>query len=138
MAVSGPGTAEPSVALGPPSRPPRLAQRAFYFAAVYGAVTLVPAYFLESRLVPPPSHPEQFYGFLGVALAWQFAFLVISLDVARFRPLMPVAVAEKLAFGVPAVVLHLQGRAPAPVLVLGLVDLAFAGLFLAAYRSVRR
>ena len=50
--------------------------------AIHGIAVLLPQYFLEAelgrRFPPPPNHPEQFYGFLGVALAWQFAFLLIS------------------------------------------------------------
>lgn len=47
----------------------------FCFAAIYGFLVLVPQYFLEEHIgrdYPPPiTHPEHFYGFLGVALAWQ-------------------------------------------------------------------
>jgi hypothetical protein len=71
-----------------------------------------PQFFLEAQIgrdYPPPiTHPEHFYGFVGVALAWQFVFLLIGRDPARYRPLMPIAVLEKLAFGVPAVVLYAQ------------------------------
>ena len=30
------------------------------------------------------THPEYFYGFLGVAIAWQIAFFVIAHDPRRF------------------------------------------------------
>jgi hypothetical protein len=114
------------------------ARRVFRIAAVYGVLVLAPQYFMEERIgrdFPPPiTHPEHFYGFVGVALAWQLLFLLIARDPARYRAAMPVAVLEKLAFGGPAVALYLQGRLAAPVLAAGLIDLLFAALFVAAYR----
>jgi hypothetical protein len=105
----------------------------FRIAGIYGVIALAPQYFLEGRIsrdFPPAiTHPEHFYGFIGVALAWQFAFFVIAGDPPRFRSLMPVCVLEKLAFGVAAVVLFLQARVPAAVLPFGLIDLLLATLF---------
>jgi hypothetical protein len=120
----------------------RFARRVFTGAAVYGLVALAPQYFLEQRIgrdFPPAiTHPEHFYGFLGVALAWQFAFLVIARDPVRYRALMPVAALEKLAFGGAAVVLFAAGRIAMAVLAAGVVDLALATLFLAAFRATPR
>ena len=113
------------------------ARRTFQIAGIYGLLALVPMYFLEGRIgrdIPPPiTHPEYFYGFLGVAVAWQFAFLVISRDPVRFRPLMIPAVLEKASFGLAAVALWLGGRLPAPTLAFGLIDLALGVLFVVAY-----
>ena len=72
---------------------------------------LFPLYFLEDSLgqafPPPANRPEQYYGFIGVALAWQFGFLLISRDVRRFRPFMLPAAAEKFLSRVDsAIVLH--------------------------------
>ena len=105
------------------------AKRVYLGAAIYGFIVLVPQYFLEASLVPPTTHPEQFYGFVGLALVWQLVFVMISRDVSRYRMLMPVTVLEKLAFGLPALILYLQGRVPAPVLVVGLIDLLLGALF---------
>ena len=120
----------------------RFARRVFTGAAIYGLLALLPQYFLEDRLgrdFPPAiTHPEHFYGFVGLALAWQFAFLVIARDPVRYRALMPVAALEKLAFGGAAVVLFALQRTPWPVLAAGSVDLALAVLFLAAYRVTPR
>ena len=117
------------------------ARRVFRFAAVYGILVLVPQYFLEERLAidfpPPLTHPEHFYGFIGIALAWQFVFLLIASDVPRYRPLMLVAVLEKLAFGIPAWVLYLQGRVTAPVVAAGSIDLVLGALFVVAYLTTR-
>ena len=120
----------------------RFARRVFNGAAIYGLVALLPQYFLEDRLgrdFPPAiTHPEHFYGFIGIAIAWQLAFVVIARDPVRYRALMPVAVLEKLAFGGAAVVLFALGRAAWPVLAAGLVDVMLATLFLAAYRATPR
>jgi hypothetical protein len=115
------------------------ARRVFLGAGIYGMLVLFPQYFLEARIshdYPPAiTHPDLFYGFIGLALVWQLAFLLIARDVLRYRALMPIAVLEKLVFGVPAVVLFVQGRIPAPVLGFGLIDLTLAVLFLAAFRA---
>ena len=79
------------------------ARRVFLIAGIYGLLVLLPLYFLEARIgrdqPPAITHPEYFYGFLGVAVSWQVAFLVISRDPVRFRPLMVPAVLEKATFG---------------------------------------
>jgi hypothetical protein len=117
----------------------RFARWLFAICGLYGIVALAPLYFMETKLgqdYPPPiNHPEFFYGNIGVALAWQVAFLVMCVDPGRFRPIMLVGVLEKLGYGVPAVILYLQGRSPALVLCTGLVDLLMAVLFLAAYQQ---
>jgi hypothetical protein len=119
----------------------RFATWVFRIAAVYGVVALLPQYFLEERIgrdFPPPiTHPEHFYGFVGVALAWQAAFWVISRDVRRYRLLMLPAVLEKLAFGVPAQVLVAQGRADPLVAAAGGIDLLLAALFAASFVATR-
>lgn len=119
----------------------RFPQRVFLFAGVYGIVVLLPQYFLEAKLgqdYPPPiTHPEHFYGFIGVALAWQFVFLLIARDVRRYRLLMVPAILEKLAFGIPALVLWRQGRAHASIAGAGVVDLVLGLLFLLAFRASR-
>jgi hypothetical protein len=113
------------------------AGRTFLIAGIYGLVALLPMYFLEGRIgrdTPPPiTHPECFYGFLGVAVAWQAAFLVIGRDPVQFRPLMLPAVLEKATFGMAAVALWLSGRLAAPMLIAGLIDLALGALFVVAY-----
>lgn len=120
----------------------RFASRVFLGAAIYGIAVLAPQYFLEAKVgrdFPPPiTHPENFYGFIGVALAWQLAFLVIARDPVRYRLLMLPAIAEKLAFGIAAPVLFLLGRAAAPVAFVGGLDLVLATLFFAAFRATRQ
>lgn len=123
------------------SSPVRFAARVFRFAAIYGILALAPQYFLEERIgrddPPPITHPEHFYGFVGVALAWQLAFLLIARDPVRYRLFMLPAIAEKLAFGLAAPILVLLGRSAAPVAFFGALDLVLAALFFAAFRATR-
>lgn len=118
------------------------AKRVFFIAAVYGVLVLVPQYFMEARVgrdFPPPiTHPEHFYGFIGIALAWQILFFMIARDPVRYRTAMIPAILEKVAFGVPAVVLFAQGRLAAPILAAGLLDLLLAALFVIALRLTPR
>jgi len=117
----------------------RFARRVLRIAAIYGIAVLLPQYFLEAeiavRFPPAPNHPEQFYGFIGVALAWQVAFLIIASDVRRYRVFIIPGILEKLGFGGAAVVLFTLGRVDLPVLAAGAIDLVFAVLFTVAFRA---
>ena len=117
----------------------RFARRVFTVAGIYGLIVMVPQYFLAARIgrdTPPAiTHLEYFYGFIGVVVAWQLVFLLIGRDPQRYRPLMIVAVLEKLAFGVPVIILYMQGQIPGSVLFFGLLDLTLGTLFVAAWRS---
>ena len=86
---------------------------------------------------PALNHPEYYYGFAGVTLAWQVAFLVISTDPLRYRPLMPVAMVEKAGFVLPAFWLYIQGRLPNMILAAALVDLLYGLSFVVAYLTTR-
>ena len=114
------------------------AKRVFAGAGVYGIVLLLPMYFLEHRLgidfPPATNHPEQYYAFLGVALAWQLAFLLIASDVRRYRPLMVPAMVEKFLGAGSVVVLYALGRINALTLAPFLVDLVLGVLFVISYR----
>jgi hypothetical protein len=114
------------------------ARRVYTIAGIYGLIVLLPQYFMESRIgrdMPPAiTHPEYFYGFVGLALAWQLCFLAIARHPVRLRPIMPVTVLEKLAFGVPAIVLYAQGRLATSTLAFGILDLVLGVLFVLAYR----
>lgn len=110
-------------------------------AGCYGVAVVTPQLFLEAKtgrdFPPAITHPEFYYGFVGVALAWQVAFLVMATDPARYRPLLWAAILEKLAFGVAAWALLAAGRVAPLVVVFGTLDLALAALFLAAWWSLR-
>jgi hypothetical protein len=117
----------------------KFAKRVFFIAAVYGVLVLTPQYFMEERVgrdfPPPVSHPEFYYGFIGVALAWQFLFFIIARDPVRYRPAMIPSIFEKVSFGVAAIALYLQGRLALPVLLAGSLDLVLAVLFFLAWRA---
>jgi hypothetical protein len=120
----------------------RFAKIVFLAAGIWGLLTLTPMYFLIDRVgvdTPPPiAHPEFYYGFLGVALAWQFAFFLIGSDPARYRPLMPVAMFEKFGYVIAAGVLFAQGRLAAGGMLFGAAaDLVLGTLFVAVFVRTR-
>ena len=82
----------------------------FRWAAIYGGLVLTPLY-----LTPLPElGAEVLLGFIGLALVWQGVFWVIGGDPIKYRALMPLAVAEKLVFAVPALALFARGYPIAP------------------------
>ena len=113
------------------------ARRVFLVAAIYGFIVLLPQYLLEDKtgrdFPPAITHPEYFYGFIGVALAWQIVFVIISRDPARYRAIMIPAIVEKAGFGLAAIALFLAGRLNAQMLGAGLLDLVLGALFVVAY-----
>jgi hypothetical protein len=119
----------------------RFAQWVFTIAGVYGVLALAPQYFLEKRvgLDHPPAitHPEYFYGFVGVALAWQVLFLMIGRDPIRLRPAMLAAILEKLSFAVAVPILYAQGRVSGTIVGFASIDALLAVLFAASYWRTR-
>ena len=115
----------------------KFAKIVYYVAGIYGIIALLPQYFMEAkngRDYPPAiTHPEYYYGFVGVALVFQFVFLIMARDPLKYRALMPITVLEKLSFGVPAIILYWQNRLAFPLLAAGLIDLFLGALFVAAY-----
>ncbi|HLO15860.1 MAG TPA: hypothetical protein VK206_13590 [Anaerolineales bacterium] len=114
----------------------KFAKWVYRIAGIYGLLVLAPLLFLErvvSQTSPPAiTHPEYYYGFAITGVAWQVAFLVISNDPQRFRPVMPVTWLEK-SYGLIAVVLYFENRVSSQVLVIGLIDLLLGALFIGAY-----
>jgi hypothetical protein len=115
----------------------RFARRVLIIAGIYGLAVVIPSYFLETRIgrdFPPPiAHPEYYYGFLGVTLAWQVLFLFMARDPVRYRLLLIPAVLEKVSFGVAAIALLAQHRIPLPAFGFAMVDWIFAALFIASF-----
>ena len=114
----------------------KFARVVFAIAGVWGLLVVTPLYFLFntlSRQYPPAiTHPEFYYGFAGVALAWQIAFLIIASDPVRFRLIMIPSILEKLGYAVAIIVLHLQGHSAPPNLLFAGVDLLLCLLFVIA------
>lgn len=109
----------------------------FAIAGIYGLLVVAPLYFLEETIgrdqPPAITHPEFFYGFVGVTLAWQLVFLVIASDPVRYRWLMLVSIVEKWPYSVAIVLLWNQLRVPPSALVFGGIDFVLGLLFLAAF-----
>jgi hypothetical protein len=120
----------------------KFAKIVFAVAGVWGVLLLTPLYFIFDMIgtqdPPPITHPGFYYGFVGIALAWQFAFFIIARDPARFRPIIIPSILEKLGYGGAMVALYLQGRAHPQDLAFGVIDLLFAALFAAAWFRVGR
>ena len=115
----------------------RAAKLIFSIAGIYGLVILLPLFLAEPWLIPAPSRPEDYYGFLGAATVFQLVYLAIARDPARYRPLMPIASLAKLSFFIPVAILWAQGRSPAATLIFATVDLLLGVAFLAAWRATR-
>lgn len=119
----------------------KFAKYTYLIAGIYGIFALAPMYLLENyigRQNPPAiTHPEFFYGFVGVALAWQFVFLVMSRDPLKYRSLILPTILEKCAWGVPVAILYVQNRVAVSVLAVGMIDLLWGILFAAAYLKIR-
>src|SRR5216683_3730565 len=115
----------------------KFAKVVFWIAGIWGVLIIAPLYFifdLIGRQDPPPiTHPAFFYGFVGLALAWQFAFLFIATDPARFRPLMLPSMFEKFSYAIAVVVLVLQGRTRSSDLLFAGTDFLLGVLFVVAY-----
>jgi len=115
----------------------KFAKYLFTIAGIWGILVITPLYFIFN-VIPekdPPAitHPLFYYGFAGVALAWQFVFLVIGSNPVRFRPLMLVGILEKLGYFLPAVILYSQHRVHIADVYLSCGDAVLAVLFFIAY-----
>jgi hypothetical protein len=115
----------------------RFAKWVFLLAGVSGILMIVPPFFLEVKTgedYPPPiSHPEYYYGFFGVTLAWQFMFIVIGLDPIRYRMAMLPAFVEKGSFAIAIPILYALGRVPIVWVVFASIDATWLVLFVIAF-----
>ncbi|MEH6829116.1 hypothetical protein [Parasphingorhabdus sp.] len=113
----------------------------FALAAAWGLLALVPGLFVEAGGGPSPviAGPEYYYGFTGLALVFQLIFIMIAIDPVRYRPLILIAILEKLAFFLPVTILYWQGRvAIGPVFFGAMVDGLLMLLFALAWFLSRR
>src|SRR5690348_18231609 len=92
----------------------KFAKMVFWVAGMWGFLVLTPLYFMFDLIgqkdPPPITHPGFFYGFVGVALAWQVAFIIIATDPLRYRPLMIPSILEKVSWSTAVIVLVMQKR----------------------------
>jgi hypothetical protein len=120
----------------------KFAKRVFLAAGIYGLIVLLPMYFMEEKtgrdFPPPITHPEYYYGFVGVTAAWQVLYLFISTDPIRYRPLMIPPMLAKTSFVVACTILYLQQRLSGVTLGASMIDLALVILFIIAYLKTPR
>ena len=115
----------------------KFAKYVFAIAAIWGFLVITPLYFIFNLIgkndPPPITHPAFYYGFAGLAMVWQLAFLFIACDPVRFRPLMIPAILEKLVYSIPVIILVSQKRMHSSDLVFSATDLFLGLLFAVAY-----
>jgi hypothetical protein len=119
----------------------KFARIAFLAAGTIGILVLVPMYLLLDKTgvdsPPPVTHPEFYYGFVGVALAFQLVFLIVGTDPVKYRPLMLASIVEKFAFVIPTFYLYIQGRVAGAILGGAALDLMWGVLFIVSYLKSR-
>jgi hypothetical protein len=119
----------------------KFAKVVFTGAGIWGLIVLTPFYFMFDaigRSYPPPiTHPDFYFGFIGLGLSWQIAFLIIGRDPARFKPMLIPAVCEKAFYVISLFVLYQSGRIQLAQLAVGAPDLILGCLFVAAAYKVR-
>ena len=105
----------------------------FLIAGVYGLLALIPMYFMETRygIDNPPAitHPEFYYGFIGVAVAFQIVFLIISRDPARYRAMIVPSIVEKFSFVIAVAILVSAGRTSGQIVLGAAIDAVLGTLF---------
>ena len=120
----------------------KFAKYVFIAAGVWGIAVLTPLFFLvdiTGRSYPAPTdYPHFYYGFLAVAMAWQFAFLAISSNPARYRLLMIPAFIEKAGYIVATTLLYSQGRISADEVGTAIPDSLLLVLFVVAFLKTPR
>jgi hypothetical protein len=115
----------------------RFSRYTFLAAGTIGILVLAPMYFLMEKIgtdnPPPINHLEFYYGFIGVALAFQLVFLIIATDPIKFRPFMLAAIFEKFAFVIPTFYLYFKGRTTGSIVGGAALDLMWGVLFAVSY-----
>lgn len=113
------------------------ARTIFIGAAIWGIAVLTPFYWLVDlsgrHYAPPTDYPAFFYGFISVALVFQLVFLVIGMNPARFRPMMPVAMLEKFGYVLTVLVLFARGATTGFFVTTAVPDFVIGVLFVAAF-----
>lgn len=108
----------------------KFAKYIFLLAGVSGIIILLPLYFADTSGI---TRLEFYYGFVGLALAFQILFIIISRNPVRFRTAMIPCILEKFGFAIPAFLLFTQSRIEATMFYGSVMDLALGILFIIAY-----
>jgi hypothetical protein len=119
----------------------KFAKIVFWGASAFGVLLLTPLYFMIDFVgledPPPITHPQFYYGFVGVALVWQFVYFAIGTDPARFRPIMVLSALAKGSYVGTLLVLYLQNRISPVQASTGIPDALLMVLFVAAFLKTR-
>jgi hypothetical protein len=119
----------------------KFAKLTYRIAGIWGLLILIPMYFMYDfigRKDPPPlTHPQFYFGFLGVTLAWQILFLILGTDPARYRPMMIPSIVEKLSFIMAMFILLLCGLVKVSQAVTALPDVILVVLFFIAFAKTK-
>lgn len=119
----------------------KFARIVFIGAGIWGICVLTPLYWLVDvtgrQYATPTEYPHFYYGFLGVALAWQVAFLVIGFNPMRFRALMVPGMLEKFGHVATLMALYGQGRIAYADALAAIPDGLLGLLFVFAFVGVR-
>lgn len=115
----------------------KFAKYTFLVAGIYGLLALLPQYFLENKIgadsPPVITHPEFFYGFIGVGVAFQIVFLIISRDPVKYRMIILPSIVEKFSFGIAVAVLFSLGRVAGSMLAAAMIDMFLGALFVVSW-----
>ena len=115
----------------------KFAKYTFYAAGIYGLLVLLPQFFLLEKTgqdYPPAiTHPEYYYGFVSVAVAFQIVFLIIGSNPVRYRTLMLAALVEKFPFVIIVYALYAAGRTNVMILGGATLDLILGILFVISF-----
>ncbi|MBX7054183.1 MAG: hypothetical protein K1X36_04430 [Pyrinomonadaceae bacterium] len=119
----------------------KFAKYTFLVAGIYGLLVLIPQYFFEHKIgidTPPAiTHPEFFYGFVGVAIAFQIVFLIISRDPLKYRLMIVPSVVEKFSFGIAVAILFALDRVGAQMFAAAMIDSVLGALFIVSWFKTR-
>jgi len=119
----------------------KFARYTFLISGIYGLIVMLPQFFMETRIgqdqPPAITHPEFFYGFVCVTVAFQLVFLTIASDPIRYRNLMLVSLIEKFPFVISVAVLYMQSRVGWQIVTGGLIDAFWGTMFLSSYFKTR-
>jgi hypothetical protein len=119
----------------------KYAKVVFWVAGIWGLLVVSPLFFMFGtigRQDPPViTHPEFYFGFLGVTLVWQVVFLVIASDPPRYRPMMVLSVFEKASYILTVGVLFALGRMTPSASALAVPDGILAVLFVVSFLKTR-
>ena len=116
----------------------KFARYTFLVAGIYGLLVLVPQYFVEAGGTVVAGLPEFYYGFVGVAIAFQLVFIVISRDPVKYRAMMLPSIVEKFSFAVAVAILVYAGRTGGQIVIGAAIDDVLGVLFAISYFKVTR